>query len=297
MLHLLQEHDIVNVVVVVARWYGGHHLGPDRFVHITKAATEVLSTMMLITSAETASPSNHTKITVDNLLLHDSTAKHIDIDKLFPQNQESLKKWSPYIDLASRIIKESVTATKSVILVAGVRHLTQIISGKLTMAAFKDMVNQFVNDVQAMCPTAKTILCSILPSNDTEIKACASDMNSMLQSLAHDSCGKVVYADTASRFHNKQAMLGIHPKKSSIGLMASTLKEALYGRQSSTGPQLPHSNDRHKTNQQGNRQFPRHNSYHAATRSPLSYAESLTNMDSDPKINHQDTKLLTIRHR
>ena len=32
----------LNAVVVVSRWYGGIHLGPDRFKHINNAARQVL---------------------------------------------------------------------------------------------------------------------------------------------------------------------------------------------------------------------------------------------------------------
>ncbi|KAG0727345.1 Protein IMPACT-B [Chionoecetes opilio] len=42
MLHLLQILDVVDVMVVVTRWYGGIHLGPDRFKHINNAARQIL---------------------------------------------------------------------------------------------------------------------------------------------------------------------------------------------------------------------------------------------------------------
>ena len=35
--------DVKNAIVVVSRWYGGIHLGPDRFRHINNAARQVLS--------------------------------------------------------------------------------------------------------------------------------------------------------------------------------------------------------------------------------------------------------------
>lgn len=34
--------DAWNVVVVVSRWFGGTHLGPDRFKHINSAAREAV---------------------------------------------------------------------------------------------------------------------------------------------------------------------------------------------------------------------------------------------------------------
>lgn len=34
----MQMMDVWNVIVVVSRWYGGTHLGSDRFKHINSAA-------------------------------------------------------------------------------------------------------------------------------------------------------------------------------------------------------------------------------------------------------------------
>lgn len=42
MLHLLTIMDVWNVIVVVSRWFGGTHLGPDRFKHINSATRDVL---------------------------------------------------------------------------------------------------------------------------------------------------------------------------------------------------------------------------------------------------------------
>lgn len=52
LLHLLQILDVQNVVVVVSRWYGGVHLGPDRFRHINNAARQVLETAGFIKSSK-----------------------------------------------------------------------------------------------------------------------------------------------------------------------------------------------------------------------------------------------------
>ena len=42
LLHLLQILDASDVVVFVSRWYGGIHLGPDRFKHINNVARSLL---------------------------------------------------------------------------------------------------------------------------------------------------------------------------------------------------------------------------------------------------------------
>ena len=42
LLRLLHVTDATDVCVVVTRWYGGIHLGPDRFKHINNAARDLL---------------------------------------------------------------------------------------------------------------------------------------------------------------------------------------------------------------------------------------------------------------
>jgi len=38
LLHLITMMKANNLIVVVTRWYGGRHLGPDRFRHICNVA-------------------------------------------------------------------------------------------------------------------------------------------------------------------------------------------------------------------------------------------------------------------
>ncbi|KAH3772001.1 protein IMPACT-B-like [Dreissena polymorpha] len=52
MLHLLQILDAQNVMVVVSRWYGGIHLGPDRFKHINNCTRTILETCGYIKDKE-----------------------------------------------------------------------------------------------------------------------------------------------------------------------------------------------------------------------------------------------------
>lgn len=42
MLHLITIMDAWNVIVAVGRWFGGVHIGPDRFKHINSTTREVL---------------------------------------------------------------------------------------------------------------------------------------------------------------------------------------------------------------------------------------------------------------
>ncbi|XP_054714530.1 protein IMPACT-like [Uloborus diversus] len=55
LLHLLQILNVVNVLVVVSRWYGGIHLGPDRFKHINNAARILLCELGLTNDEKTSS--------------------------------------------------------------------------------------------------------------------------------------------------------------------------------------------------------------------------------------------------
>lgn len=42
LMHLLQILEVKDVLVVVSRWFGGIHLGPDRFKHINSVARDLL---------------------------------------------------------------------------------------------------------------------------------------------------------------------------------------------------------------------------------------------------------------
>lgn len=44
--------DVRNIVVVVSRWYGGVHLGPDRFRLINNAARQVIEKAGLLPGIE-----------------------------------------------------------------------------------------------------------------------------------------------------------------------------------------------------------------------------------------------------
>ncbi|XP_066290702.1 protein IMPACT-like isoform X2 [Branchiostoma lanceolatum] len=44
MLHIMEILDVRNVLVIVSRWYGGIHLGPDRFKHINNCTRNILDT-------------------------------------------------------------------------------------------------------------------------------------------------------------------------------------------------------------------------------------------------------------
>lgn len=52
MLHLLQILNVENVMVVVSRWYGGIHLGADRFKHINNCTRTILDQAGYITNKD-----------------------------------------------------------------------------------------------------------------------------------------------------------------------------------------------------------------------------------------------------
>ena len=42
MSELLRLMNVENIAVIVTRWYGGIHLGPDRFRHINNVARNLI---------------------------------------------------------------------------------------------------------------------------------------------------------------------------------------------------------------------------------------------------------------
>lgn len=42
MLDLMRQRGVVNWCIVVTRWYGGIHLGADRFKHVRNAAAAII---------------------------------------------------------------------------------------------------------------------------------------------------------------------------------------------------------------------------------------------------------------
>ncbi|AAS50420.1 AAR055Wp [Eremothecium gossypii ATCC 10895] len=61
MLHLLNTMDAWDVVVAVARWFGGVHIGPDRFKHINSCTRDALIKGDFVSQAKAGSASKKTK--------------------------------------------------------------------------------------------------------------------------------------------------------------------------------------------------------------------------------------------
>jgi putative IMPACT (imprinted ancient) family translation regulator len=56
--HLMQILEVENVVVVVTRWFGGIHLGPDRFKDINNVARTALADCGFIKDKHTKGNTN-----------------------------------------------------------------------------------------------------------------------------------------------------------------------------------------------------------------------------------------------
>ena len=144
--------------------------------------------------------------------------------------ETSVKIWAPYIDLATKEL-EHTSATKSIILVNGVRHLRQMLSNKLSPSSFRMKIGKFIEAARASSTTAKIVLCSIIPNAEQEMIDGAAMLNSILKEMADGFHGsRVVYANTAIKFTNTVETLkgkGVHPKVSHIGRMANTIMESL----------------------------------------------------------------------
>ena len=52
LLHLLNMMDVNNTLVVVTRWYGGIHLGGDRWKHINNVARNAIEGGLELKSSE-----------------------------------------------------------------------------------------------------------------------------------------------------------------------------------------------------------------------------------------------------
>ena len=44
-LRMLEREGLLNHIIVVTRWYGGKHLGGDRFRHVQDAVRQYLDTL------------------------------------------------------------------------------------------------------------------------------------------------------------------------------------------------------------------------------------------------------------
>ena len=224
--------------MIVSRWYGGSHLGQTRFTQIIKVAMEALvakgSMSPSVLDEETSASNN----TIDNLLLHDSTGNLIDPNKLYGRQGVHQKKWAPYIDRATQVISSSPVVSNSITLVCGVRHARQLSQGKVQAADIKSKLEAFIKAAKSRSPKAKIILMSVLPSHENNKEV--TEVNDIMTRLC-DQHG-VQYGDSHSSFtENEGQMNGIHPTRSSVGLIVSVVKQLI-------GSQVIHIPPRHHGN-------------------------------------------------
>ena len=199
LLRLLQSNKLTNVVIVATRWYGGTHIGGARFKCMEQCAKEALQVMgalsvtaplpvttpisggQPVTLNKAALPprdvandsdvnNNQPRVAhdssrvkkVDNLVLHDSTGKNLDANKLFGQHNvhSTVKHWAPYYDLASKAL-EMFSVQKTITLVTGVRHLKQMVNHSLSPSSFRIKATHFVETALARNPSVKVVICSL----------------------------------------------------------------------------------------------------------------------------------------
>ena len=254
LLRLLHRHHITDVILIGIRWYGGQHVGSDRFRYFESCAVEALESMGVSLKLQEIKPAlRQTKPTrpspsinttnnisrsrpstikstpgdniihcVDNLVLHDSTGNPLETEKMFP-SEHTEKCWAPYYDLAIRALNE-YDVQKTVTLVLGVRHLRQMMNNLLSSTSFRSKVCELKNTVAEKFPNVTLIICSIIPDSTPAMIDGAAMLNSILQDIAHTSGPNVRFADTASRYtdaHN--SMSGVHPKPAYIWRMGQTI--------------------------------------------------------------------------
>jgi hypothetical protein len=187
----------------------------------------------------------------NNLILHDSTGNFLSGSKIFPEGEQTVKKWAPDIDIASKTLA-SIIAKKSVVLISGVRHVKQMMNKEITTDELKIKMDTFISTVKDKSPQDKLMICSIIPYSDRDIVSCAEQVNKILKSFCHIE--NITFIDTASRFKNTSAtMNGLHTKRNRIGLLASPIKAAV-----SKALNLGNHNDRRHDNLK-NREYDRIN--------------------------------------
>ncbi len=229
-LRVLQYHKVRNTVVVVARWYGGEKLYNKRFQIIRDCTMNLLDKMNLLDSdvkeddRHTDSKPSGNEAPVDHLILHDSTGNHIEASMFSGKGQTTVKSWAPYIDMATTIVQNRSRVSKSITILIGVRHLRQYISRNLSISQYRERMERFVQAARSTHPTAKIVLCSILPDSTPDMIEGAAMLNSILTDMTDDI--NVVYADTQSKLA-VDAMDGVHPRKTHIRHLVTCIKQHL----------------------------------------------------------------------
>ena len=203
--------------------------------HLSPTSTEQSHSRHSLQQSPTLTTKNVLPSHVDNIILHDSTGKELEPNKLFGHTQKSIKVMAPYVDQGGRVMK-NVSAAQSVTLIAGIRHVHQLLNKSMSPTTFRMKVDIFVKCVTVSSPNAKIIICSFIPSDDQESKDGAAMLNAVLQDAADSiTANNVTFANTATKFVNKSQMMdGVHPKLAYMGRMARVIKDALRDRPSYT---------------------------------------------------------------
>ena len=248
LLRLIQNNKLKDIVIVVQRWYGGTHLGQERFKHIVEVAHEALVNMgeiiedvstlqqrNLIPTIQTHRQekkqvestnkmNNNTEEKVDNVIIHDSTGNNIVTEQMYKQDQ-TIKIWAPYLDKAIKAISDVPIAVKNIILICGIRHARQILESSASLNDIKEGVNNFILAAKSRSPGATITIASLLPSNDKRVNDEVINMNLIYKETAIQH--GAVYCDSHGAYLQKNGVLRDgHPTKSSVALLVYSLKAA-----------------------------------------------------------------------
>ena len=257
LLRMLQELNIIDTVVVVCRWYGGTHLGNNRFNVIIKAAKHVLGKLgkpttndaivSPITTINRFQPlsdhsvnqsnsphssngnPNRSSEPIDNLLIHDSTGSKLVLNKLYPRGETSRKKWASYLQDARHIIESGPVVKRSIVVMCGIRDATELSQGWQWSGGSTDkLLFSIVQAARRKSPDATLVLVSVAPSLDSKIEEQVQSINHFMENQEIKNPSAVVYCNIYRWLaDHPTALVGPHVKPQFLGTVANRLKVAV----------------------------------------------------------------------
>ena len=243
LLRVLQDNKLSDVVVLVARWYGGRHLHAKRFEIIREEAHKILSQAGKITqntdrmkqaetTPKTGSTSNHSPRKTEHLLLHDSTGKKLWMNKLVNNNDRWYKMWCPSVSEAtSTLDRWNGSALKTVTLMCGVRDAGALGEKSVSEEQLFSQVKAFTDKVQVQSPRARIILSSVLPNPDDKSNHYVNVVNNIFGMVAEGSGNIMVTKvnEVFSELNIREVMdkEGSHVKPRYFGTLAKLIKGAI----------------------------------------------------------------------
>ena len=234
LLRFLQQHKLSDIVVVVLRWYGGSHIGPSRFEHIITVARAALTNMGELVPGANDIQQNQRDDTpakdsmgksrpIDHVILHDSTGNHIEAAKMFKRGDISMKGWAPLIENATEALRIDARVRRSITLITGIRHVTDIMNKTIQLSDIENKVVAFLKTAKQRCPDAKVTIVSILPSDVQHVNTNIMLVNNIYQETAQKY--GALFCNSNNAFTQKRGELRHgHPTKTSVALLVWAIK-------------------------------------------------------------------------